>query len=91
MCPCMSALLASSLLNYHLPLGQLGAKAQRPPGPPPVFGAAGPEALALLAESKMRCGGCGAKGGTGALQQRVSSGQSTELSEALVQRRCKTL
>jgi len=44
-----------------------GAKAQRPPGPPPVFGAAGPEALALLAESKMRCGGCGAKVGASVL------------------------
>lgn len=30
---------------------------------PPALSAAGPEAVALLAEAKMRCGGCGAKVG----------------------------
>jgi len=47
----------------HAPVGGMspGQQQQQPEGPPPAIGAAGPEALALLAESKMRCGGCGAK------------------------------
>lgn len=32
-------------------------------GLPAAIAAAGPEAVALMAESKMRCGGCGAKVG----------------------------
>lgn len=43
--------------------GGMGDAAAGAAAPPAAVAAAGPEALTLLAESKMRCGGCGGKVG----------------------------
>jgi selenide,water dikinase len=41
-------------------------------GAPDVYAAAGPDAVALLAAAKMRCGGCGAKVGAGTLARTLA-------------------
>lgn len=56
-------------LTWSSQAGMSGAAPDRSAAPPPAVQAAGPEALAVLAAAKMRCGGCGAKVGSSTLRR----------------------
>jgi hypothetical protein len=51
----------AGMMPTAAPAGGRSEGAADQQAPPPTFQAAGPDALALLAASKMRCAGCGSK------------------------------
>jgi len=63
----------STMLDEMDAKGMMGGEAMGTDGlPPAVASAAGPEALALVAAAKMRCGGCGAKVGASVLSRALA-------------------